>query len=518
MTDYREVCFQAWGHVCGGCGASVGLEAHCLDGNHENLDPRNFMPLCGTCHNLVTREDAQINSETREVNPNLVGLFIIAPEVPTPPHQVQMQVLGFERFLEEIWETQKQQILTLYGDGVNGSFFTECHLPARRLASLIDLEAVPGPEATEKDAERYRLNRDILQNNPVFRDMQTDAKSGRPFSDIIVEYDQNYRSDRPLKVLGGQHRAEAVRKAVEVGQQPDRLHGIKVYFALSKEQRIEISLISNTNIRIPNPLIDRIAEHRVGPRSRDWCQEVGLLGEGDDFADRITRDKRFTVQVMRALVVNFAKGSAFADVLDESLHTGVYIPKTGRTRPDTEYARILSDNPQIWDDPAFKEGGRRFAELHERQKTTCESSSERHLRKLELRYKAYTPSIASAWAYTVGLLQRYQRRLRTLYSLPNRYDPAQSADPLNAHEMSHTKHRFDEPTYRGLGTRQSARDGQRLVELFLRVSQPELGITITVDMLRAAVDQHFAKVWAEEGRRSEERVRRRVRHLRPSTD
>ena len=68
----------------------------------------------------------------------------------------------------------------------------------------------------------------------------------------------------PLKVLGGQHRGEAIKRAVQRGRETERLHGVRVYFGLSATQRVELVIIANSNIAIPNPLLDRIAEHQLG--------------------------------------------------------------------------------------------------------------------------------------------------------------------------------------------------------------------------------------------------------------
>ncbi len=46
-------------------------------------------------------------------------------------------------------------------------------------------------------------------------------------------------------------------------------------------------------------------------------------------------------------------------------------------------------------------------------------------------------------------------------------------DPLNAVEMSKFKHDLDPPTYRGLGTRSSLKDRQRIAQLFLAKSLHE---------------------------------------------
>ncbi|MCK4817548.1 hypothetical protein KA005_17400, partial [bacterium] len=126
----------------------------------------------------------------------------------------------------------------------------------------------------------------------------------------------------------------------------------------------------------------------------------------------------------------------------------------------------------------------------------CSAASDDHkeLRRIGFRYKTFTPSIASAWAYVGGLLQRDPERLERHYSLPNMYDMTKSLDPLNAKQMSITRHEVvDEQTYRGLGTRQSPRDTQRLVELFLLLSKPDFSGTITRELLQMAVVQQVEK-------------------------
>ena len=62
-------------------------------------------------------------------------------------------------------------------------------------------------------------------------------------------------------------------------------------------------------------------------------------------------------------------------------------------------------------------------------------------------------------------MQQHESRLKNHLSIPKatKGEP----DPLNAREMSQYKHDKDLPTYRGLGTRSSMADRQRMAQVFL---------------------------------------------------
>lgn len=520
MPRAREICFQHWGKKCFGCGAGIGIEVHHIDGNSSNDDPQNLMPLCGTCHNLVTAGTLQINPNTREITVNLLGLFNVGPIVSYPPNQVQVQLLKFKKQVKT-WEEEEGQPFLLLQDGVNTAYFIECHIQAQHLAPLLYEGTVLNPDDFEDpDAEEYKLNREILELHAVFRRMQEDAERGRPFSDIIVEFNEDYVPDQPLKIIAGQHRARAIQDAIQANKEVERLHGTKVYFSLTKEQRGEISLMSNTNIAIAKQLVDRFGELYIGPESRQWCQEVGLLESGKDFADRLAGAERFTVQILRALAINFFHGKSFEGDIDETLHEGVYIPHSGSLLPDPEYKKILEENRAIWRDPAIAEMGRMFALLNTSQVEACSTASDDHreLRRIGFKYKTFTPAIATAWAYVSGLLQSEPQRLGRHYSLPNMYDKTKSPDPLNAKEMSTTRHEtVDEQTYRGLGTRQSPRDAQRIVELFLLQSKPDFSGTITRELLKAAVAQQLEKLQRKQREEFEKQAREAAVHIHRNT-
>ena len=76
--------------------------------------------------------------------------------------------------------------------------------------------------------------------------MLDDAKKQRMFSNIVCEYNIINQPEKPLKIIGGQHRYLAIENALKEGI--NEYHGIKIYFLLDKEQRLDVQMISNTNI------------------------------------------------------------------------------------------------------------------------------------------------------------------------------------------------------------------------------------------------------------------------------
>ena len=137
--------------------------------------------------------------------------------------------------------------------------------------------------------------------------MIRDAKQRRSFSNIVAEYTKEFDSEHPLKIIGGQHRFEAIRAALPDGI--DEYHGVKVYLGLDMTQRLDVQLISNTNIAISGDLFDRLQETFQGPELRDWCQAVGLLQGEEDFADSYEKGGPISVKMARTFITNYFKGT-----------------------------------------------------------------------------------------------------------------------------------------------------------------------------------------------------------------
>lgn len=167
-------------------------------------------------------------------------------------------------------------------DNRTGAQYCECHIKASRLADLATPDA-----PLDSDEPDYRANRELVTNAPAFATMKADAIAHRSFSNIVAEYTTETDPTHPLKIIGGQHRFEAIREAHK--HNVDEYHGVKVYFDLTMDQRLDVQLISNTNIAISGDLFDRMQETVKGPELREWCQSVGLLESETDFADRRVR-------------------------------------------------------------------------------------------------------------------------------------------------------------------------------------------------------------------------------------
>src|SRR5580693_8648889 len=144
-------------------------------------------------------------------------------------------------------------------DEKSSAYYMPCHLKTIDFSERADFNAtIDGSE----DDELYKLNRDITENEGAFATMIADAKSGRTFEDIVVEFDKSYCPELPLKIYGGQHRVKAIQSAIR--EKPQVYHGFRIYFGLTKEQKVEIATINNTSITVSNDLLDRMKEQLLG--------------------------------------------------------------------------------------------------------------------------------------------------------------------------------------------------------------------------------------------------------------
>ncbi len=170
----------------------------------------------------------------------------------TKDSKVEGAVIDFLHVVKSL-EVFHNMPIIVFQDGVKGSYYIKCSLLAEDASRLCDLNA----KLDVKNPESYRANRELLLGHDTYLKMQSDSVDGREFNDIIVEYNTAYERDIPLKVWGGQHRISAIKKG---GKQKNRYHGFRIYFLLSKEQRTEVALISNTNISVSNDTFDRMCE------------------------------------------------------------------------------------------------------------------------------------------------------------------------------------------------------------------------------------------------------------------
>ncbi len=69
--NYREICFDNHDKVCIICGEKNIVEVHHFDGNHENDDPKNLIPLCSTHHKYIgSKFEKLIINEINEYHKN----------------------------------------------------------------------------------------------------------------------------------------------------------------------------------------------------------------------------------------------------------------------------------------------------------------------------------------------------------------------------------------------------------------------------------------------------------------
>jgi hypothetical protein len=391
-------------------------------------------------------------------------------------------------FLENIPTLEKvtNMPIVIFQDGVRKSYYIRCALSGKTMAKLISLDARLNPGS----GETFRDNREIMLTHNTYLRMKADAENAREFNDIIAEYITSYLPDKPLKVWGGQHRSRAIIDAFEE-RKVSRYHGFRVYFCLSKEQRAELALISNTSISVSNDLFDRqLEETYLGPHLRRWCTKVGLLKQGEDFPDVGSHGERITTQGARSFIVNFFRGrEAGKQIAEDQLDRNVYEPYLCQTgiSLDDEYRQLTEKmGNALWNDQALMDAARAFARLHKAQYEAIKKSDANFK---VFRMKAVVPSVLTAWSYVAGLLQTHPARLAVHYTVP---EPAKGApDPLNANEMSKFRYYQDIETYRGLGTRAIMKDRQRMAQVFLARSM-DPAATLDKKLLNQAVNQFTA--------------------------
>jgi hypothetical protein len=395
-----------------------------------------------------------------------------------------MSADAFEAFCSIFEPLEKPDSLPLLTDKRTGALYCECHLQAGKLVELATTD-VP----LDLDEPEYRANREIVANAEAFITMKADAVLRRSFSNIVAEFLDDY-SGKPLKIIGGQHRIEVIGHAFnEKGV--DELHGVKVYFNLSTEQRLDVQLISNTNIAISADLIDRMQETAMGPELRQWCQSVGLLPENTDFAGKYSRSGPISVALARNFIVNYYDGKAIDLSKFDSIET------TPRFGQGAAWEEIRNGN-DVWNDQQLREAAKQFAALIQAQRQAFAGKKPKP--KPDFPEKALNAAVVAAWAYVAGALQANQARLARHYALA----ATAGRDPMNAAILAKGHHKTDPDNYRGLGYRTDAKERGRLVELFYL--QAENGNGISAGSVDAAIKGYHAKQAALEAQMAREKA------------
>jgi len=399
--------------------------------------------------------------------------------------EVEKTVLEFFDSVDTLERTRNVPVY-IFQDGVKKSYYVRCAITGKTMTGVISLDARLNPQS----GETFRDNREILQTHNTFLRMKADANNEREFNDLIAEYITSYLPEKPLKIWGGQHRSRAIIDAY-AEKKISRYHGFRVYFCLSKEQRTELALISNTSISVSNDLFDRqLEETYMGPYLRRWCTKVGLLKQGEDFPDVGSHSERITTQGARSFIVNYFKGKQTGEqIKDVELDRNVYEPYLCQTGIfiDEEYRQLTEKmGSGLWTDKGLMEAAKAFARLHKTQYDAIKKSKSNFK---VFRMKAMVPSVLTAWSYVAGLLQAHTKRLEVHLAVPP--SPKGISDPLNAEEMALFRYYQDIDTYRGLGTRAIMKDRQRMAQVFLARSL-DAEATLDKKLLNQAVNQFAA--------------------------
>jgi hypothetical protein len=389
-----------------------------------------------------------------------------------------------KQFAAEFKPLEAEECLLMLTDKRTDANYCECHIKASVLIQLGTTEAPLDPD----EQMDYKANRELRLTHPAFVRMQSDAKQGRSFSNIVAEYTKDFGKAHPLKIVGGQHRFKAIQEAL--AENVDEYHGVKVYFGLDTPQRLDVQLISNTNIAISPDLIDRVQETSQGPKLRDWCHSVDLLPVGTDFSDQFLRGGPISVRMARSFITNYYKGHEMTLAQFETSNTTPVLCKTGGEE-DADWQALKTNNPNLWNDQKLTEAAKEFALLVQAQRNYFTMNKKAD--KPDYPEKAWNAAVYSAWAYVAGLLEDNTVRLKRHFDLKS----VGNKDPLNAAVLAGGKHKTDSDTYRGLGYRTDPQERGRMVEVFHIQAESGKGITkSTVDAGIAAWAAKDAKLVA----------------------
>ncbi len=366
------------------------------------------------------------------------------------PAKLENDVLAFC----DAFDPLERLALIVLIDDFTGAPFAECHVKASKICGLGTTDVPLDPD----DSPEYRANRDIVTSHSAFEQMISDAIAGRKFSNIVCEFSPE--KEKPLEVVGGQHRFEAISRAVDEGK--DVHHGIKVYFSLTKEQRLDVQVISNTNISVPTDLLDRMYATLEGADLRKWCQKVGLLENKQDFSDKNKRGNPITVKEARTFIANYLLGTKVDSDNFDTVDTTPQVVESGKREPKL-WKSIKDSNPEMWTDKGLQDAGKQFARLINAQREHFRDGKSKALKgKVDHIYKTKNVALLAGWAFVAGALQSNKVRLAKHYALAD----GKTKDPLRADLLANGKHATDPEAYRGLGFRSDPKERGRFTELF----------------------------------------------------
>ncbi|WP_283176138.1 hypothetical protein [Gemmobacter sp. 24YEA27] len=403
--------------------------------------------------------------------------IFIAHEVPEETIEELLESGDVQAFVSLLQPLEKH--IQIFADGKTGALYCECHVMAGTLVAHTTPDTPLDPDASPD----YRANRDLVEDHAAYTQMLLDAQQGRTFSNIVCEFIAG--DAKPLKVVGGQHRFGAIESAYKDGN-VNGIHGVKVYFALDTEQRLDVQVISNTNIEVSRDLLDRMFETVNGAELRAWCQKVGFLGKKEDFADKRKRGGTISVRQARTFVINHFLGREKKDLEFDQTETVPHVAKTG-VRIVPEWERIKKQYPELWNDPVLEKAGKEFQALVDKQRKAFVKTGSTKTSNPDFAEKAMNEAVLAAWSFVTGILSGNPVRLQKHFDLKDKGKP----DPLRAALLIKGRHMTDPEQYRGLGYRTDPKERGRFVELFW--IQAEKGGGFSDKMISAAIAAYHAK-------------------------
>lgn len=377
--------------------------------------------------------------------------------------------------IEKALKPKEAGHLEILVDNRTGAKFIECHLQGSKLIAFGTIDVPLDPESQSE----YRANREMITNAPAFKRMKEDAIGKRAFSNIVAEFSEEFDEDHPLKIIGGQHRFQAIKEALD--HDVDEWHGVKLYFDLTKDQRLDVQLISNTSIAISPDLYDRMQETVRGPDLRAWCQSTGLLEKDEDFTDKRQRGGAISVQYAKTFILNYFAGRTVEPKRFSEVATNPLVAAKGQEVEVWE--EFLTENPNWQTDKGLAKAGKEFAKLDEAQRAYFESKKS----PPDQKDKAMNLAVLAAWAFVAGCLAKNKVRLERHFALRL----ATKTDPLNASVLAEGRHKSDAANYRGLGYRTDSKERGRFSELFFY--QSEQGDGISEKGVNVAIKRYHAK-------------------------
>lgn len=88
VRKYRSICFDYWPRCCSVCGSVDSADVHHIDGDRQNFDPSNLVPLCRSKHHNAVHVAARKRNPQPTKEDYTLATFEIWPEGPSATNAV----------------------------------------------------------------------------------------------------------------------------------------------------------------------------------------------------------------------------------------------------------------------------------------------------------------------------------------------------------------------------------------------------------------------------------------------